>query len=233
VQRKSKAFHILCGAVLVLGLAHPSTAADEGSETKRLDKSIETLKQLVKAPDDGIPEYVLKRAEAIVVIPTLVKGGFIIGAEHGKGVMSVRDQTTQRWSVPSFVQITGGSIGWQIGAQSSDMVLLVMNKDGVDDLLTSEFKIGGEASVAAGPVGRSAEAATDGKFNSKILAYSRAKGLFAGLSLEGSALRDDEDANGDFYGREMKARQLFAMPPADVPVAARAWQEALASVASR
>ena len=127
--------------------------------------------------------------------------------------MSIRDSKTGGWSVPSFVAITGGSVGWQIGAQSVDLVLVVMNKDGVNDLLSSEFKLGGEGSVAAGPVGRTAQAATDAKMGAKILAYSRAKGVFAGLSLQGSSLRDDKDANKDVYGRELSAREVFAMTP--------------------
>ena len=203
-------------------------AADNQSELKRVAKATETLNALVQTPDDRIPEHILQRAEAIVVIPSLLKGGFIIGAEHGKGVMSVRDAKHGGWSLPSFVQMTGGSVGWQIGGEAVDLVLLVMNKEGIDDLLKSEFKIGGEGSVAAGPVGRSAQASTDARMGAKILAYSRAKGVFAGLSFQGSSLRDDEDANKDLYGRELDARQVFAMaPPSPMPPEVSRWLAAL------
>ena len=166
----------------------------------RIIESSAILETLVRAPDQGIPQHILERAEAIVVIPSLVKGGFIIGAQHGRGVMSVRDRANNRWSAPGFIALTGGSIGWQIGVQSVDLVLLVMNREGVKELLDNEFKLGANASVAAGPVGRQGEASTDASLNAQILAYSRAKGLFAGLSLEGASLRVDRDANKDFYG---------------------------------
>ena len=222
---------MLVASAAVLSLAQPA-AADPKSELERLAKARETLNELVQTPDDRIPEHILQRAEAIVVIPNLIKGGFIVGAENGKGVMSIRDAKTGGWSTPSFVAMTGGSIGWQIGAQSVDLVLLVMNKDGVDDLLSSEFKLGGEGSVAAGPVGRTAQAATDGKMGAKILAYSRAKGVFAGLSLQGSSLRDDKSSNEDVYGRELSSREVFAMtPPAPLPAEITRWQQTLRTTA--
>ena len=180
-------------------LAVPAVARAQNDEEKRVTDSMAVLETLVRAPDQGIPEHILARAEAIVVIPSLVKGGFIVGAQHGRGIMSVRDRATNKWSAPGFVALTGGSIGWQIGVQAVDLVLLVMNKDGVKDLLDTEFKLGANASVAAGPVGRQGEASTDISLNAQILAYSRAKGLFAGLSLEGASLRIDNDANKDFY----------------------------------
>ncbi len=203
--------YVALAAVVTCGLTGAaSPAAAQGEERERLQNSSAVLSTLVKAPDDAIPEYVLDRAEAIVIIPTLVKGGFIIGAEHGKGVMSVRNRAANTWSAPSFVALTGGSVGWQIGVQSVDLVLLVMNKEGIDKLLSSEFKFGANASVAAGPVGRSAEASTDGKLTAEILAYSRAKGLFAGATVEGASLRDDADANRRFYGTALTPKAIFA-----------------------
>jgi lipid-binding SYLF domain-containing protein len=202
---------LIAGAVVACGLtvlARPAAAQSE--ERERMTKSLEVLDTLVKAPDDAIPEYILDRAEAIVIIPTLVKGGFVVGAEHGKGIMSVRNRTANSWSAPSFVALTGGSLGWQIGLQSVDLVLLVMNKEGIDKLLASEFKLGANASVAAGPVGRTAQAATDGKLTAEILAYSRAKGLFAGATIEGASLRDDADANRRFYGSAIMPKAIFA-----------------------
>jgi lipid-binding SYLF domain-containing protein len=224
----------IAAATTVLLLTQPLAATDSQSELKRVAKATETLNALVQTPDDRIPEHILQRAEAIVVIPNLIKGGFIVGAEHGKGIMSVRDTRSGGWSLPTFVQMTGGSVGWQIGGESIDLVLLVMNKDGVDDLLKSEFRLGGEGSVAAGPVGRSAQAATDARMGAKILAYSRAKGVFAGLTFQGSSLRDDEDSNKDVYGRELDARQVFAMKaPSPMPAEVSRWLQTLKATAPR
>ena len=193
---------------LALLMAPVVPAAAQTDEEKRITDSAAVLETLVRAPDQEIPEHILARAEAIVVIPSLVKGGFIFGAQHGRGVMSVRNRETNKWSDPGFVALTGGSIGWQIGLQSVDLVLLVMNKEGVRDLLDNEFKLGANASVAAGPVGRQGEASTDASLSAQILAYSRAKGLFAGLSLEGASLRIDRDANDDFYDTSISTNDM-------------------------
>jgi lipid-binding SYLF domain-containing protein len=206
------AFPRLSRATFVVALALvftsiPTHAATD--EEKRLTDSAAVLETLVRAPDNGIPEHILSRAEAIVVIPSLVKGGFIIGAQHGRGVMSIRNRETNSWTAPGFVALTGGSIGWQIGLQSVDLVLLVMNQDGARHLLDNEFKLGVNASVAAGPVGRQGEASTDATLSAQILAYSRAKGLFAGLSLEGAALRPDNDANEDFYRTKISSDEII------------------------
>jgi SH3 domain-containing YSC84-like protein 1 len=194
--------------VLALLATSPAPARAQANEEKRITDSAAVLETLVRTPDQEIPQHILARAEAIVVIPSLVKGGFILGAQHGRGVMSVRNRETNKWSAPGFVALTGGSIGWQIGVQAVDLVLLVMNKDGVKDLLDNEFKLGANASVAAGPLGRQGEASTDASLNAQILAYSRAKGLFAGLSLEGASLRVDKDANKDFYGSSVSTDEM-------------------------
>jgi lipid-binding SYLF domain-containing protein len=229
LRRNQSPWRIVLWTLVVGVVAAPSVlSAAPSEESKRITESIAVLEGLTSTPDSAIPKYVLDRAEAVVVIPTLVKGGFVVGAEHGRGVMSVRHRRTADWSPPIFVKLTGGSIGWQIGLQAIDLVLVVMNRDGVDDLLRSEFTLGGNASVAAGPVGRSAEASTDALMGAKILAYSRAKGLFAGATLEGSSLRSDDDAIRRFYGREVSAEALAErtdMPNA--PVAARQWRLAL------
>lgn len=229
----SKFVHSLsAGGFALAALTPVAAAADPAAEIARLRQAGVVLQELVQAPDDAIPQHILDRAEAIVVIPTLVKGGFIIGAEHGKGVMSVRDRATNAWSLPAFVAMTGGSVGWQVGVQSTDLVLLVMNREGVDDLLKSEFRIGADASVAAGPVGRSAQAATDARMSAKILAYSRAKGIFAGLSLQGTTLKDDKDANADVYGQAGGSAEVFAMKPAGAaPAATETWRTTLTSIA--
>jgi lipid-binding SYLF domain-containing protein len=204
----SRLSHFAALVSLAVLTASAAPASAQSHEETRITDSAAVLETLVRAPDQGIPQHILERAEAIVVIPSLVKGGFIVGAQHGRGVMSVRDRTTGQWSAPGFIALTGGSIGWQIGLQSVDLVLLVMNQNGVKDLLENEFKFGANASVAAGPVGRQGEASTDASFSAEILAYSRAKGLFAGLSLEGASLRIDKDANKDFYGTSISTADM-------------------------
>ncbi|HEV8395988.1 MAG TPA: lipid-binding SYLF domain-containing protein [Vicinamibacterales bacterium] len=216
-------------AVLAV-LVSASPAGAQADQEKRITDSAAVLETLVRAPDQGIPEDLLERAEAIVVIPSLVKGGFIIGAQHGRGVMSVRDRNTNKWSAPGFVALTGGSIGWQIGVQAVDLVLLVMNREGVKDLLDNEFKLGANASVAAGPVGRQGEASTDASLNAQILAYSRAKGLFAGLSLEGASLRVDRDANKDFYGTSISTDEMVRGITKTTPAGSQ-WTATLARLA--
>ena len=224
-------FSRLSYAVTILALAlltaSATTVVAQSNEEKRITDSSAVLETLVRAPDQGIPQHILERAAAIVVIPSLVKGGFIVGAQHGRGVMSVRDRATGQWSAPGFVALTGGSLGWQIGLQSVDLVLLVMNADGVKDLLENEFKFGANASVAAGPVGRQGEASTDASLSAQILAYSRAKGLFAGLSLEGASLRIDKDANKDFYGVTVSTADMVRGLTKTTPAGSR-WVETLA-----
>ncbi len=220
----------LVGVLAVALTASAAPAAKSVAETERIREASRVLETLVATPDSSIPTYVLERADAIVVIPRLVKGGLVVGAEHGAGVMSIREGGS--WSLPSFVKMTGGTIGWQIGVEAVDLVLVVLNRDGVDELLRNEFTLGAQAGVAAGPVGRSAEASTDALMSAKILAYSRAKGLFAGATLEGSSLRDDVDANQTFYGKRLSARQLFERTPPTVmaPPEAAAWRTMLTTV---
>jgi lipid-binding SYLF domain-containing protein len=222
--------HIV-GLAALVGVAWPGymLAQDASDEVERIQKSIAVLRDLTTAPEEGIPQYLLERAEAIVVIPSLVRGGFIVGAKHGKGVVSVRDRANNTWSPPAFMNMTGGSIGWQIGAEAVDLVLLVMNKNGVDELLEDRFTLGGNLSVAAGPVGRSASAATNAQVSSQIVAYSKAKGLFAGATLEGAALHEDDDSNEAFYGSELPARTILAGRPAGAatPPAVSMWRDTL------
>jgi lipid-binding SYLF domain-containing protein len=202
-------------------------------ETDRIQSSLAVLHDLTTSPDKAIPRELLENAQAIVVIPSLVKGGFIVGAKHGRGVMSVREANGRAWSSPAFVTMTGGSIGWQIGVESVDLVLLVMNRKGVDDLMADRFTLGGNASLAAGPVGRTGDAATDAKLSSQILAYSRTSGLFAGATLEGAALRGDKDSNKAFYGRPMAVTAIVspAERNANAPSIAETWRETLRRLA--
>jgi lipid-binding SYLF domain-containing protein len=219
---------LLTGALLLTG-ARP--VASPNDEIERIQNSLTVLRDLTSTPDNSIPKGMLQRAQAIVVIPSLVKGGFIVGAKHGKGVLSVRDEEG-RWSSPAFMKITGGSIGWQIGVESVDLVLLVMNRGGINDLLSDKFTLGGNMSVAAGPVGRNADAATDVKLGSEILAYSRAKGLFAGASLEGASLTGDKDGNESFYGKPLTPREIVdkhVTPPAAI---GETWRNTLRSIST-
>jgi lipid-binding SYLF domain-containing protein len=199
-------------------------------EAERIHDSLKVLTELNATPDSAIPKHLLERAEAIVVIPSLVKGGFIVGAKHGKGIVSVRDRATSSWSAPAFMDMTGGSIGWQIGVESVDLVLLVMNKDGVAQLLDDRFTIGGSLGVTAGPVGRSAEASTNPGLDAGILAYSRSKGLFAGATLEGGGLRLDKSDNEDFYGKASTLREITGpgFGGTSLPAAAQAWKSSIA-----
>jgi len=189
--------------VLALALCLLTTllsAADEDTKaSKRVESAATVLDEIQGAPDQGIPEEVLGSAECVAVIPTLLKGGFIVGGRYGKGVASCR--TPKGWSAPAFFTIGGGSFGLQIGGEAVDLVMLVMNKDGMKNLLSSNFKLGADASAAAGPVGRHASADTDWKLKAQLLTYSRARGAFAGLELSGAVVKQDKDSTRDFYGR--------------------------------
>src|SRR6202022_5125692 len=190
---------VLC---LVVCFAFPVWAKDEEDTTKAEDRiraAGMVLDEIEAAPDQGIPEEVLGSAQCVAVVPTLLKGGFIVGARYGRGVASCR--TPKGWGARAFFSIKGGSFGLQIGAQAVDLVMLIMNDNGMKNLLSSQFKLGADASVAAGPVGRHAAADTDWKLKAQVLSYSRARGLFAGLELSGAAIEQDKDATREFYGR--------------------------------
>jgi lipid-binding SYLF domain-containing protein len=202
-------------------------------EAQIVRDSMVVLEELTATPDVAIPQYLINRAEAIVVIPSLIKGGFIVGAEHGKGIMSRRNPDTREWSAPAFVNMTGGSIGWQIGAQAVDVVLLVMNQQGVTDLLEDRFTLGGSLSVTAGPVGRTAEASTDAQLSSQILAYSRARGLFAGATFEGAALHVAEDDIQEFYGNDYSLEQILnGQVSGQLPPLVQEWKRGMTQLAS-
>ena len=175
-------------------------------------------------PDKGIPEEVLSSAKCIVVVPDLIKGGFIFGGKHGRGVASCR--TAEGWSAPAFVSIGGGSWGLQIGVEEVDLVMLVMNDQGFQHLLTSNFQLTGEGSVAAGPVGRHASAGADWKMNTQTLTYSRSKGVFAGLTLEGAVVEQDEDSTQAIYGKETAFRNILS-GKASTPKSAEAFLKAV------
>jgi lipid-binding SYLF domain-containing protein len=199
-------------------------------EAEVITESIQVLQELTATPDKGIPNHLFQRAEAIIVIPSLIKGGFVIGGKHGKGIVSVRDRSTREWSPPAIVKMTGGSIGWQIGVEKVDLAMLVMNRDGVTELLEDKFTIGGSASLTAGPVGRSADAATNAQMGSKILAYSRSQGLFAGASLEGAGLHADDDDNAELYGEAVRLRDVLNRKTVTTPKIADTWREFISRI---
>jgi lipid-binding SYLF domain-containing protein len=189
---------------VVVCLCAAAFAADESEKkdskaTDRVQAAATVLDEIQSAPDTGIPENVLASAECVAVVPSMLKAGFVFGARYGRGVASCR--TPKGWSAPAFFAIEGGSFGLQIGGQAIDLVMLIMNQDGMRNLLSSKFKLGADASVAAGPVGRAAAADTDWKLRAQVLSYSRARGLFAGLELNGAVIRQDKDSTREFYGR--------------------------------
>lgn len=184
------------------------TVIAQSDEAERVKQAATVFEEIMAMPDKAVPGAVLSKAEAIAVFPGTLKGGLAVGAHRGKGIISTRNRANGTWSNPGFLTMTGGSFGAQIGAQEIDLVLIVMNKSGVQNLLRNEFKIGADAAVAAGPVGRGAEASTDIQLRAEILSYSRARGLFAGVTLNGSAIREDEDANQRYYGRALRNQEI-------------------------
>jgi lipid-binding SYLF domain-containing protein len=199
---------------LVVALFLPAPAAADTPE--RLTAAAETLAALTAAPDKDIPVSLIKKARCIVVVPSLKSGAFIVGADYGRGFASCRNASG--WSAPAGVKVEGGSFGFQIGGKETEVVMLVMNDKGMARLLTNKFTLGGDASIAAGPVGRATTAKTDAAFTAEILSYSRARGVFAGVSLAGATLREDDSANKDMYGKELKNAEILktavAAPPA-------------------
>ncbi|HTX77680.1 MAG TPA: lipid-binding SYLF domain-containing protein [Terracidiphilus sp.] len=193
----------------LLGVASLGWASDTPKETAtdRLDNAAQVLQQVMATPDKGIPEEVMDHAKCVAVVPHMVKGGFVFGAEGGRGVATCR--TANGWSAPAFFSIEGGSWGLQIGVEGVDLVMVFQNQKGMDDLLNSKFKIGAGASAAAGPVGRHASADTDWKMNAEILTYSRAKGVFAGLSLSGAVVHPDQDSMRAVYGADATYRSVL------------------------
>jgi lipid-binding SYLF domain-containing protein len=175
--------------------------------TDRLDNATTVLHEIMGMPDKGIPEEVLERAKCVAVVPHMVKGGFIFGGKGGKGVATCR--TANGWSAPAFITISGGNWGLQIGVEAVDLVMIIQNEKGMQKLLTSNFNVGADASAAAGPVGRHAEAGTNWKMDTEILTYSRAKGVFAGLTLEGASIRQDDDSRHAIYGPKVTTRALL------------------------
>jgi len=208
-------------AVICLCFAIPSFAQEK--EQARLKDSYDVLRAVTGMPDKGIPRYLLNKAECVVVVPSVKKAAFIVGASYGRGVMTCRSGATFRgpWSAPAFFALEGGSFGLQAGGQATDYVLLVMNEKGAKSLMSSKVKLGGDASVAAGPVGRATSAETDIVMNAEILSWSRNKGIFAGISVAGSTIRSDDEANKNLYGKDLNAKQIILEGAVKTPPAGR------------
>jgi len=203
----------------------PGLVLAQQEETDRVAEAARVLDEVLSAPDKGVPEAIVEKAQAVVVVPSTVKGALLVGGQRGKGVMSAK--SASGWSAPAFVTLTGGSLGFQIGGQATDIVLVVINERGVTNLTQNTFKIGGDASVAAGPVGREATASTDYKMQAQILSYSRSRGLFAGVSLAGSTIRADRDANERIYGVGYSTRNIVMERKVEPTAAAEAWLKLL------
>jgi lipid-binding SYLF domain-containing protein len=212
-------------AIVLTGLVYlsaPAKADDKEKDEDRLRNSGEVLKDILNIPDD-IPQNLIDKADCIVVIPSVLKAAFIVGGAYGRGAMTCRSGEGMNgpWGAPTMMALEGGSFGFQIGAQATDFVLLIMNKEGAGSILSSKVKLGADASAAAGPIGRDAEADTDVAMRAEVLTYSRSRGLFAGISLEGSTLRPDEDANERIYGKKIPSKDIALHGVVPVPPAAR------------
>jgi SH3 domain-containing YSC84-like protein 1 len=205
---KRRGFTRLGIACLGIGLLSAGLLYGGESAATRLKTSGDVFSEIMRAPDKGIPQDLLENAQCIVIVPGEKKAAFIVGGTYGRGFMLCRNASGLGWSAPAGVKIEGGSVGFQIGGSETDVIMLVMNKRGATKLLSSKFTLGADASVAAGPVGRTTSADTDAKMHAEILSYSRSRGVFAGISLEGATLRPDEDSNASLYGKKLTNEQI-------------------------
>ena len=228
---KRRTLSVLAIIFAVTAIVGPLRAQQSDDEKERVREAITILDEIMAAADKAIPKSVMDKAEGIAVFPRLLKGGLGVGGQHGRGILSVRDKSTGAWSNPGFLTINGGSFGAQIGFQSIDLVLVIENQRGLEQLVKNQFKVGADASVAAGPVGRDASAATDIQMRAQILSYSRTRGLFAGVTLNGATIRQDRDANERFYGVAYRTGQIVFDGMGGSPEAANKWKEILAKYA--
>ncbi len=219
--------------LLVAPIAFAGSAKSEREdEVKRLNRAREVFSEIMSTPDKGIPSDLLDQAECIAIVPGLKKGALGFGGKYGKGVVMCRKQD-RKWTAPSFYTVEGGSVGFQIGFSQTDVVLLIMNRKGIEKLIGDKFTLGADASIAAGPVGRNATAQTNARLDAEILGYSRSKGLFAGVSLEGATLRPDKDDNRDFYGNDVDARAILLDGRVPMPAEAQPLAAALSRTSPR
>ena len=226
MNRKPILMLSICAAGSSLML-HAATEAD-----KRLRASATVINEIMAASDKSIPQELLSKAECVVVVPGLKKGAFFVGGKFGRGFVSCRKDSGMGWSAPGSIKVEGGSIGLQFGGSETDVIMLILNKAGAQKLLSSKFTLGADASVAAGPVGRQSSADTDAKFRAEILTYSRSRGAFAGISLQGATLRPDKDANEELYGAD-KENQAIVMGDTQPPASAEPLISALNKYSSR
>ena len=210
--------------VFVVASALPIAQTDEA---RRISEAVTVLREIMDAGDQSVPASIMQKAQGVAVFPSLLKGGFIVGGQRGRGVLSARDPKTGEWSSPAFLTITGGSLGAQIGGQAVDLILVIQNRRGLEQLVNNQFKIGADASVAAGPVGRDASASTDIQMRAQILSYSRTRGLFAGVTLNGTTIRQDRDANDRFYGMGYRTGQVVFENLAGSPAPVGEWKATL------
>jgi len=218
VERRCPVKLFIATAVMTTMALTPLMAADD-EPAKRLDEAAAVFSEVMSAPDKGIPQDLLSSAHCVVIVPELKTAAFVVGGKYGKGYLSCRNKSGVGWSAPATVRIEGGSVGFQIGGSSTDLVMLIMSKRGADKLLESKFTLGAEGSVAAGPVGRTATAQTDAQMRADILSWSRSQGLFAGVAIEGATLRQDLDDNATLYGKRLETRAIVTSGRA-VPAAA-------------
>jgi SH3 domain-containing YSC84-like protein 1 len=223
-MKKTLLLLVVAGIIAVPALWNPAPlrADDKAKDEDRLENAGQVVKEIMNIPDD-IPQSLLDKADCVIVYPSVLKAAFIVGASYGRGAMTCRSGETFKgpWGAPTMMALEGGSVGFQLGGQATDFVLLVMNQGGANAILSSKVKLGGDASAAAGPVGRNAAADTDVTMRAEILTYSRARGLFAGISLAGSTLRPDNDANERIYGKKLSAKSIVLKGVVPVPPSAK------------
>ncbi len=207
--------------LLVFALAFTPLLGATNEPVKRLQESAEVFSEIMSTPDKGIPRDLLERAHCIVIVPALKKGAFVFGGQYGKGYLSCRTKKGEGWSAPGSVRLEGGSFGFQIGGSETDLILLIMNQHGVDKLLSSQFTLGAEGEVAAGPVGRTGTAETDALMRAEILSWSRSRGVFAGIALKGTTLRQDLDDNEALYHKRLENRDIITSNIAPPPAASK------------
>jgi len=220
------------GSILLLTLVGGLTMATspilaQSEEAARIKAATTVLQEIKDAPDGGVPKWVVEKAQGVAVFPGVKKGGLLIGGEWGRGIISAKSEKSGTWSAPAFLTLTGGSIGAQIGGQEVDLVLVVIDERGLEQLAKNQFKLGADAGVSAGPVGRNSEASTDVQMRAKILSYSRSRGLFAGITLNGASVKQDRDANERFYGQAYRTSQIIIERLGGAPDPVPAWRDLL------
>jgi lipid-binding SYLF domain-containing protein len=213
--------------VLLAGLCASTLTLSAMTEQERLKDATDVFHDIMATPDKSIPQDLLEKAQCVVIVPSLKKGAFIVGAEFGKGFVTCRRASGSGWGTPAAIKVEGGSFGFQIGGQGTDVVMLIMNQRGMNQLMKSKFTLGADASVAAGPVGRESSAQTDAYMSAEILSWSRSKGLFAGIALKGATLRSNEDGNRELYGQKMTTHEVITNAGLQAPAAASGLLSAL------